>query len=274
MSRATPPPADVLHAFGAKEPAVMLRGGMGGTWRSGELVLKRSAEDPAWLEWEAHVLAAARTDRIRVQHVRGARDGRHVVDGWIARDFLVGAHEPGRWPEIIDAGDALHAALAGIPSRLLRPPAVSRDHAWAVADRIAWGEIAVPAGAGFDDADLSELLDARRPVSAPSELVHGDLTGNVLFADGLVPGIIDFSPYLRPTAYAIGVVVADAVVWEGADLDLLATVADRPEMGQCLVRALIFRHVTALLLPGRLPAGRAAHRYARLRRDAIEMARR
>jgi uncharacterized protein (TIGR02569 family) len=272
MRRATPPPAAVLHAFGAEDPPTMLRGGMGGTWRSGDLVLKRSAEDPAWHEWEAHVLAAARTDHIRVQHLRAAHDGRHVVDGWIARDFLVGAHEPGRWPEIIDAGDALHAALAGTPDRLLRPPPVSRDHAWAVADRIAWGEIEVPAGRDFDDVDLTELLELRRPVSAPSQLVHGDLTGNVLFADGMVPGIIDFSPYLRPTAYAIGVVVADAVVWEGADLELLTTVADRPEMGQCLLRALIFRHVTSLLLPGHLPSGDATRRYARLRDAAITLA--
>jgi Phosphotransferase enzyme family len=165
-----------------------------------------------------------------------------------------------------------HAALADLPQRLVQPPAVFRDHAWAIADRIAWEELALPAGPGFEDRELTDLLDARRPVAAPSQLVHGDLTGNVLFADDMSPGIIDFSPYLRPTAYAVGVVVADAVAWDGADLELLDAVADRPGIGQCLVRALIFRHVTALLLPGRLPAGDAGARYARLRRAAIDMA--
>jgi len=136
---------------------------------------------------------------------------------------------------------------------------------------VAWDEHPVPTAAAFGDPSLIGLLDARRPVAAHRQLVHGDLTGNVVFAEGLPPGIIDFSPYWRPAAYAIGVVVADAVVWEGADLTLVDHVADRAEMGQCLVRALIFRHVTALLLPGRLPAGDAAQRYASLREAAIRL---
>jgi uncharacterized protein (TIGR02569 family) len=243
---------------------------MGGIWRSGDFVFKRASYEAGWYEWEALVLAAVRTDRVRVQRVRRARGGRLVVDGWVARDFVSGTHELRRWPEIIEAGDAFHAALAEIPDRLARPPGRRREDAWAVADRIAWAELAVPAEPAFSDDALTELLGARRPVVVPSQLVHGDLTGNVLFADGMAPGIIDFSPYVRPAAYAVGVVIGDAITWEGADLGLLDRVSGRPEMGQCLVRALIFRHVTALLLPGALPAGDAARRYAALRSAAIE----
>lgn len=272
MRPTTPPPPAVLRAFGAKEPPTFLPGGMGGTWRSGDLVLKRSSYEAGWYAWEALVLAAVRTDRVRVQRVRTARDGRFVVNGWVARDFVSGAHEPRRWPEIIEAGDAFHAALAEIPDRLARPPAVRREDAWALADRIAWGELAAPAEPAFSEDALTELLGARRPVAVPSQLVHGDLTGNVLFADGMAPGIIDFSPYVRPAAYAVGVVISDAITWEGADLGLLEGVSGRTEMGQGLVRALIFRQVTALLLPGSLPAGDAARRYARLRRAAIDLA--
>jgi len=273
MRRSPPPPAAVLHAFGATEPPTLLSGGMGATWRSGEVVLKRATEPAGWFEWESRVLAAVHTDRVRVQQVRRARDGACVADGWVAREFVAGSHLARRWRQVIEAGDALHAALADLPDEVARPPLHLRRDAWAVADRIAWDELGVPTGAGFEDAALVELLEARRPVVAPRQLVHGDLTGNVLFADGLVPGIIDFSPYWRPAAYAVGVVVADAVVWEGADLGLLGAVAARAGMGQCLVRALIFRHVTALLLPGRLPSGDAARRYAVLRRAALDLAR-
>jgi hypothetical protein len=38
----------------------------------------------------------------------------------------------------------------------------------------------------------------------------------VLFHDGLPPAIIDFTPYWRPVGYASAIVVADALVWEGA----------------------------------------------------------
>jgi uncharacterized protein (TIGR02569 family) len=75
------------------------------------------------------------------------------------------------------------------------------------------------------------------------QLVHGDLTGNVLFADGLPPAVIDFSPFWRPTGYASAIVVADALVWEGADASLLDAVAHIEGFDQLLVRALIMRAV-------------------------------
>lgn len=271
MRRPSPPPAAVLHAFGATDPPALLPGGIGATWRSGGVVLKRSGDTLAWAEWEARVLSAVRTDRVRVPQPRRAIDGAYVVDGWMARDFVAGSHHRRRWPEIIEAGDAVHAALAAIPDSVARPPTGARDDPWSIADRVAWDEQPVPPVMALGDPSLIGLLDARRPVAARRQLVHGDLTGNVLFAEGMPPAVIDFSPYWRPAAYAIGVVVADAVVWEGADLTLVDHVAGRSEMGQCLVRALIFRHVTALLLAGRLPAGDAAQRYASLAEAAIRL---
>jgi hypothetical protein len=74
--------------------------------------------------------------------------------------------------------------------------------------------------------------------------VHGDLTGNVLFATDLPPAIIDFSPYWRPTPFASAIVVADALVWEGADASLLGAVAHIDRFEQFLLRAIIYRAVT------------------------------
>ena len=84
--------------------------------------------------------------------------------------------------------------------------------------------------------------------------MHGDLTGNVLFADGLPPAVIDFSPYWRPPAFASAVVVADALVWEGADERILDAVAHVEHVEQFLLRALIYRAVTDRLFRGREPA--------------------
>ena len=53
-------------------------------------------------------------------------------------------------------------------------------------------------------------------------------------------------PYWRPTAFAIAIVVADALVWEGADESLVASLADVDDIGQMLVRALIYRLVAAI----------------------------
>jgi len=88
------------------------------------------------------------------------------------------------------------------------------------------------------------VLAERDPVSErPAQLVHGDLTGNVLFAAGLPPAVIDVSPYWRPAAYAGAVVVADGLLWwdQGADLVAAAGESGRPDL---VARALLFRLLT------------------------------
>ena len=102
------------------------------------------------------------------------------------------------------------------------------------------------------------LVSALRPVITPSQLIHGDLTGNVLFDSLQPPAIIDFSPYWRPTAYASAIVIADALVWEGADRQILDAVTHIRDFGQYLVRALIFRAVTDWILSQEDPAVSAA----------------
>ncbi|MEK8145735.1 hypothetical protein NKH18_44060 [Streptomyces sp. M10(2022)] len=67
---------------------------------------------------------------------------------------------------------------------------------------------------------LLRLQSLREAVDAPDRLVHGDLTGNVLFAPGLSPAVIDFSAYWRPVAYADAVVAVDGLLWHGADREL------------------------------------------------------
>ncbi len=83
--------------------------------------------------------------------------------------------------------------------------------------------------------EVKPLLDdlvARLGTPAPrsvSQLIHGDLSGNVLFAAGLPPAIIDFSPYWRPVAYASAVVAVDGVLWFGAGEALLQRAAVKVE---------------------------------------------
>ncbi|GAA2998245.1 TIGR02569 family protein [Actinokineospora diospyrosa] len=81
-------------------------------------------------------------------------------------------------------------------------------------------------------------------MSLISQLVHGDLPGNVLFAEGLPPAIIDWPPYWRPTAWASAVAVADALCWYDAEPDLITRWQHLPEWPQMLIRALIYRIVT------------------------------
>ena len=132
------------------------------------------------------------------------------------------------WPRLIAASRAFHAALAW-PA----PPWLGRDGSpWTAGDQVAWGErdpgSVLAAAPGSLGGQLRSLLAALRPVRLPSQLIHGDLGGNVLFADGEPPAVIDFSPYWRPAGLALAVAVVDALLWGGASPATL----DEPELCQ------------------------------------------
>ena len=235
----TRPPPDVLSAFGVTGNPVALDGGRGSSWRVGDAVLKPLDVAEDQLAWQADTYERILCDGFRLAAPLHAADGALVVDGWTAAQAVSGRHEERRWADVIAAGDRFHAALAGVG----RPGFIDRrTNPWSVADRVAWGE--TPAGPYMDTGHLPRLMAALRPVRAPSQLVHGDLTGNVLFDERLPPAIVDFSPYWRPVAYATAIVVGDALAWEGADEHLLDAVAHIEDLGQYLLRAVIFRAVT------------------------------
>jgi hypothetical protein len=216
----------VLAAFGAVGVPEPLAGGTGSSWRVGSLVMKPLDCATREIDWQAELFRG-----IEQVGFRFAAPLPDVIDGWTAAPFLAGRHEAGRWRDIIAVSKRFHAALAREP----RPDAIidTRTNPWEVGDRVAWG---IQRYDGIDD-----LLAALEPADAPSQLIHGDLTGNVLFHDDLPPAIIDFAPYWHPTQYATAIIVTDAVLWEEAPEDLL----DEAH-AQYLLRALIYRGVTSL----------------------------
>lgn len=222
-------PGPVLRAFGLGLD-VPLRP-MGRVFAAGDLVLKR-VEDEAEAAWTAETLSTLEVDGIRIAPPVRAGDGRWVVDGWTATKRVPG-RVTRRWEDVLDAGAAFHRATAA-----LAPPAAlhRRTHLWAIADRAAWGEQDPPRASSLVD-DLRTRL---RPVDQPAQIVHGDLTGNVLAAPGQDPAVIDFSPYFRPSGWAAGVVVVDAAVWWRAPFELV-TLLPREDRTQLLARATLFR---------------------------------
>jgi uncharacterized protein (TIGR02569 family) len=234
-----PPPVAVRAAFRSAGEPQRLPGGEGRTFRVGDVVLK--PVDPEEASWLAPVLAGLATDGFRVARPRAADDGRWVVDGWAAWEWVDGEPATDRWPEVLAVGRRLSAALAGIdPPDLLH----RRRSRWAVADRAAWGEQRVEVTPPVRPL-VDRLTALLRPVDLPAQLVHGDLAGNVLFADGQAPAVIDVSPYVRPAGYALAVVVADALAWGGAAPSLLHELRQEPAADQLLARAVLFRLLSA-----------------------------
>lgn len=237
--RPSSPPEPVLDAFGLSGAPILLEGGRGKSWRVGDAVLKPLDRSEESLAWQADAFSSVSWDGFRVTYPLRAADDSLVIDGWTAWQALAGRHEDGRWPEIVAVGERFHRAVAGLP----RPGFIARyTDRWAIGDRVAWGEL--PATEFAHVKHLPRLAAALRPLEAPSQLIHGDLTGNVLFDDRFPPAIIDLAPYWRPPAYASAIVVGDALTWEGADESILDAVAHIEDFPQYLLRALIYRAVT------------------------------
>jgi uncharacterized protein (TIGR02569 family) len=231
----------VLRAFGGSGSPVPLSGGEGLTWRAGDIVVKRVHDDDE-AAWCQATLAGVVEDGFRIPRPRTALDGRWVVDGWSACSFVEGLRDgSGRYRDILDAGARLHRALPA-PDTAAREVLRRRTHRWAIADRVAWGEAEA---ALSDDAGALHRRVVERvvPVEHDDRIVHGDLAGNVAFDPDGTPVVLDFSPYIRPPRYAGAIVVADALLWEGAGPDLLDVFGRDDEATQLLLRALVFRLV-------------------------------
>ncbi|MBV8952199.1 MAG: TIGR02569 family protein [Actinobacteria bacterium] len=230
----------MLDAFGCDGALKRAVGGEGRTWRCGDVAFK-PADDPEQATWVATVLSTAVFRDVVVPSPRRSRDGRWVVAGWAATQWVDARHERGRWEQVIAAGRAFHRAL----TEVRRPSWMDRaTDWWRRADQVAWGG-REPTGHPDLVALVDRLLRLREPIDLDEQLVHGDLCGNVLFCGRDLPVVIDFSPYWRPVEWASAVVVVDAFEWEGAGPQALEWLRRVPEAHQLLLRAAIYRIATS-----------------------------
>jgi uncharacterized protein (TIGR02569 family) len=233
------PPPSVLEAFAVTGEPRLLSGGMGRTWLAGDVVVK-PVDNPVEHAWVCEVYAAWPACEVGVPEPL-AVDGRWSVDGWSAHAYLPGSSaRAGDDPDWFrHACDAFHAVVSTLP----RPDFLdARDDAWSYGDRVAW-EGAVPEGFHETQALLDRALAHLAEVDLPSQVIHGDLGGNVL-RDGDRAAVIDWPPYYRPRAWALAVVATDAVCWEGAAPHLLDRWGDDPVWPQLLLRAVVYRLAT------------------------------
>ncbi|KRE92554.1 hypothetical protein ASG76_16425 [Nocardioides sp. Soil774] len=244
------PPDHVLDLFAAEGVVEPLPGGQGTSWRAGDLVLKSGCgESEAWLA-QVQARLAVRLDEVVPRSVRlalpvPARDGSLTVDGWAATRFEPGTTQCHDLATLRATAHLLHAHLASaVPER---PEGLdARTDQWAEAERAAYDpEVALRAAADRAEPGLADLagtlvagLDATD--LGREQLVHADLSGNVLLDAAGVPFVIDFSPSWRSPLWAEAVCVLDAVLWLGTDQDALDGWRTGTER-QAMLRAALFR---------------------------------
>jgi hypothetical protein len=237
-----PPPGHVLAAYGLRErPQPMAGGRVSGAWKVGDAVLKRVA-DTAEQAWLCQVYLDWRRDAaVRVPRPLPDQDGRWVVDGWSAH-LLV----PGTTASVVEDPAWFRLAcdsFLDITADLAKPAFLdSRDDPWTTADRMLVTGAEPPAAVG---EFVGDCLRDNGVVNGRSQVVHADLTGNVL-RDGDVAGVIDWPVQWWPRELALAVVVVDALCWQCAGAGILD---DWDDVGAAaLRRALAWRAMTRALL--------------------------
>ncbi len=207
-----PATKSIARAFGSQVKPALLQTGQKTTYHSGKIILK-PADDTQSTTWSAKIFNKLPNNK----HVRFPRpikstDGKWIHDGYIACTFLEGKHVKGKYHEKLDASIAFHQLLKNIkkPSFLGTPKS-----SWSTADLVAWDKIKFKY-----DTEFMELYKQIKPhlksLNLPSQLIHGDLSGNFLVHPKLPPAIIDFSPAWAPNGFAEGIMLADAITWEHA----------------------------------------------------------
>ncbi|MGE5250720.1 MAG: hypothetical protein ACM3QS_10965, partial [Bacteroidota bacterium] len=88
---------------------------------------------------------------------------------------------------------------------------------------------------------MTRLQSLMKPINLRSQLIHGDMTGNILFQDPLPPAVIDLSPYWHPREYAEAIIVVDSIVWDNAPDTIIQELDDTFEAYQLLLRAAMWR---------------------------------
>lgn len=229
----------MLGAFAATGLPRLLAGGQGTSWAVDDLVLKPGG-GPVH-DWMAVTLRDISPVGFRLATPVRTLHGTWCFEGWVATRWVDGVvpdyTRQSTWMRIIDAGRAFHRAVG----HLRRPDCLdARTDPWAVADRVAWGELDVRSPPELERL-VHRLQRAVEPLGAP-QIVHGDLAGNVVLSPTLPPAVLDVSPYWRPAEYAEGIVVADALLWHGAHASLHELVGVSVP---AVARGLLFRIQTA-----------------------------
>ncbi|PFG21201.1 aminoglycoside phosphotransferase [Serinibacter salmoneus] len=237
----------VLDRFAVTHVERTLPGGRGRSVLAGDLVLSPDRE-PGTQRWLSPIQArlASELDNeagrrpLRLALPVPARDGEWVVQGWGATRFEPRARPCHDLALMRAAGHLLHARLAvAVPARPEALSAAPRNR-WDRAEALAFGDpAALPEPAGWLRGHVAHAATVPGGLG-PDQLVHRDLAGNVLLDGAGSALVIDLSPAWRPVLWAEAICVLDAVLWHGADRDVLADWRGGRER-LAMLRAVAFR---------------------------------
>jgi uncharacterized protein (TIGR02569 family) len=233
----------IIDSFQLKGKAIPIQGGQNTSFKVDHTVLK-PIDDFAHYEWIQTVINAINPTEYRLASSIKSNDGTYVKEGWICSAFEKGEEKQGFVTEKLAVSKLFHQDLRRINVNDFIAP----TNAWETAHEVAWQKRELPKN--IDVVAKSMLTELLNKVNVQEsyqwQIVHGDLSGNILFVEGMEPLIIDFSPTIAPVEYAEAILVCDCIAWQSSDVSALnlLTCDNNKEM---IIRAVIFRLTVAAI---------------------------
>lgn len=239
---------EILQSFTLSGDILQLSGGQNTSIKVGNAVIK-PVDNKQQIEWVMSVIYNLDPQGYRVSKPIRSIYGAFVHNGWACTQYEPGKDMMGRVKEKLFVSRLFHRDLAAV--RFHDFP--HHDNPWSKGHRIAWQSDTLPMDLpNVAKEILSDLLckvSLKRQYKV--QLVHGDLSGNILFDQVLTPLIIDFSPTIAPVEYAEAILVCDCIAWQGSDLSEIELFPTNELYKEMIIRAIIFRlAVSAIFAKG------------------------
>ena len=239
---------DILHAFNLNGEINLLNGGQNTSFRVKDAVLKPVGENVQFCEWALNILNKINPREYRLSKPIISNSGTFVYKGWCCTRYEPGKHRGGNVKQKLDVSRLFHHDLADIDCINI-PKA---DDPWSKSQRIAWQKENLPQNISKEAFKILEELISKVKLKENYEvqIIHSDLSGNILFDKTLNPLIIDFSPTIAPVEYAEAILVCDCIAWQGSPTSEIGLICHSKFNKEMILRAIIFRLSVAAIFAG------------------------
>lgn len=230
----------ILKEFGIEGVGIDLLGGQSTSKRYGDIVIK-PINDVAYSNFISQVFGDLQAMGYRISRPIQSRNGQYVVEGYVANTYEPGEQDLSRVEDLLDISEKLHNDLKKMPMDGMP----EFDNPWAKAQQVLWKGQEIPSNWHKSSRELViKLLDELEVLELSSQLIHSDLSGNVLFHETLEPLVIDFSPTFAPCEYANALAVCDNIAWGDSPMSSLELLRPVDLYKKVIKYAVAFRVMT------------------------------